>query len=235
MNAEEKSGYLKELALNLQHEGFTVGPETDGFLPVKLDDRHFCLASGSGSVRYWKEDVASEERSEALDRVTSIAEITAEYMSQLAAAPFLTANGLSGDYRLLADFNDTILAGHPTELGVQFITWDRVQNRTALEHGHYYGPGVNVKSYTAAKQDFATRSGLIPRSALFTPEQMVEIYHCCIEALAGTYPITDEQQKCLQSIVEQIERNVPDLGERLQKEQELANMEAPESGGMKFQ
>lgn len=99
MNAEEKNSYLKELALNLQHAGFTVGPETDGFLPVKLDDQHFCLASGSGSVRYWKEDVASEDRSEALDRVTSIAEITAEYMSQLATAPLLTANGLSGDGR----------------------------------------------------------------------------------------------------------------------------------------
>mgnify|MGYP007039334504 CR=1 FL=1 len=38
MNAEAKSRYFQELALNLQHEGFVVKPETEeGLLPVELD------------------------------------------------------------------------------------------------------------------------------------------------------------------------------------------------------
>ena len=48
---------------------------------------------------------------------------------QMEAAPKLTASGLTGDYRLLADFNDVVLAGHPTQYGVQFITWECGQLR----------------------------------------------------------------------------------------------------------
>ena len=34
---------------------------------------------------------------------------------------------------------------------------------------------------------------------------MIEIYHCSVEVQAGLYSITDEQEKCLQSIIDQIE------------------------------
>ena len=59
--------------------------------------------------------MTGDSRNAALDRATGIARITAEYMSQMEAAPQLTASGLKGDYRLLADFNDVVLAGHPTK------------------------------------------------------------------------------------------------------------------------
>ena len=38
--------------------------------------------------------------------------------------PQLKATDLTGDYRILADFGDAVLAGHPTERGVQFVTWE---------------------------------------------------------------------------------------------------------------
>lgn len=239
MNVEEKNRYFQELTLNLRHEGLTVKPETeDGFLPIELNGQRLCLALDSGAIRYWSEDVANDSRREALDRVTDIAGATAEYMRQMETAPQLEASGLSGDFRLLADFNDTVLAGHPTKYGTQFITWERVQNRTALHQGNYYGPGAGIDGYSATKQNFATRSGLIPGGALFTPEQLTEIYRSIHETLENTYPITDERQKCLQSIAEQIEHNVPDLEERInlsnQRELELAAAEAPEDGGMQF-
>ena len=237
MNAEEKSSYFKELAGNLQHEGFTVGPEADGLLPVELDGQRLCLAMDTGKVRYWKEDVLGDSRSAALDRVTDIVKTTAEYMSQMEAAPQLGV-GPEGDYRLLADFNNIVLAGHPTQYGVQFVTWERVQEGAALYQGDYYGPSGGADSYIAAKQDFATRSGLIPKSALFTQEQMTEVYRSIHETLDSGYPITDERQKHLESTAEQIECSVPDLAARVeqskQKELELASMEAPDSGGMQF-
>ena len=226
------SKYFRELTLNLQHAGFVVKPETDdGLLPVELDGQRLCLALDTGTVRYWREDVADDYRSAALDRANSITKATAEYMSQLAAAPQLTANSLTGDYRLLADFNGVVLAGHPTRYGVQFVTWERSSDRTSLGSGHYYGPGGGADSYTAAKRDFATRSGLIPRSALFDQKQLIEIYHCSVEVQAGLYSITDEQGKCLQSIIDQIELSIPNLGELLDQEQKI---EAPEDGGMQF-
>lgn len=226
------SKYFRELTLNLQHAGFVVKPETDdGLLPVELDGQRLCLALDTGTVRYWREDVADDYRSAALDRANSITKATAEYMSQLAVASQLTTNSLTGDYRLLADFNGVVLAGHPTRYGVQFVTWERSSDRTSLGSGHYYGPGGGADSYTAAKRDFATRSGLIPRSALFDQKQLIEIYHCSVEVQAGLYSITDEQEKCLQSIIDQIELSIPNLGELLDQEQ---NIEAPEDGGMQF-
>lgn len=168
--------------------------------------------------------------------MTDITRITGEYMSQMETAPQLTATGLAGDYRLLADFNGVVLAGHPTRFGVQFITWERVQNRTALHQGNYYGPCDGTGSYTAAKQGFAVRSGLIPRGTLFAPEQLAEVYRCIRETLESTYPITDERRKCLESTAEQIEHSVPDLPERVsrQKEMELTAMDSPHDIGMQF-
>ena len=127
MNAEEKSRYFQELTLNLQHEGFAVKPKTEeGLLPVELDGQRLCLALDSGAVRYWREGAADKHRSAALDRAISITQTTTEYMGQMEAAPQLTASGLAGDYRLLADFNGVVLAGHPTQYGVQFVTWARL-------------------------------------------------------------------------------------------------------------
>ena len=235
MNAEEKNRYFQELTLNLQREGFAVKPETEeGLLPVELDGQRLCLARASGAVRYRREDAADEHRSAALDSVISIAKTTTEYMSQMEAAPQLTASGLTGDYRLLADFNGVVLAGHPTQFGVQFITWAWVRERTGLNAGNCYGPPGGVDSYTAAKRDFATCSGLIPRSALFDQKQLLAIYHCCVEVQAGLYSITDEQGKCLQSIIDQIEHNLLNLGELLDQEMELEAAEDPESNGMQL-
>ena len=237
MNAERNS-YFKELASNLRYEGFTVGSETDGLLPVELNGQRLCLATESGGVRYREEDITDDSRRTALDRVTTVARTISEYMSQMAAAPQPTASGLEGDYRVLADFNDIVLAGHPTQYGHQFVTWERVQNRTALHQGDYYGPGAGADCYASAKRDFAVRSGLVPGDALFSPEQLTEVYRSIHEALDSGYPITDERQKCLESAAEQIERNVPDLVARAdqsnQKEVEPASMEAADGGGMKF-
>ncbi|EOS63257.1 hypothetical protein [Oscillibacter sp. 1-3] len=212
MNTEEKSRYFRELILNLQHEGFTVKPETEeGLLPVELDGQHLCFALDTGAVRYWREDAADDHRSAALDKVISITETTAEYMRQMEAAPQLTVSGLTGDYRLLADFNDVVLADHPTKYGIQFATWEWVRERTGLYQGNYYGPGIGTDSYVAAKRDFATRSGLVPRSALLTLEQLTEIYRSIRETLENDYPLTDERRKCLESTAGQIESGVPDL------------------------
>ena len=189
MNTDEKTRYFRELTLNLRHEGFTVRPETEnGLLSVELDDQCLCQVTETGGVRYRKEDVANDIRSEALDKVADTARTTAEYMRQLETAPLLTANGLVGNYRLLAEFSNVVLTGHPTSYGVQFVTWDRVQNRTDLHQGDYYGPGSGMDSYTAAKRDFVTRSGLVSRSALFTPEQLAEIYRSIHETLENAYP-----------------------------------------------
>ena len=111
-------------------------------------------------------------------------------------------------------------------------------DRSGLNAGNYYGPSGGTDSYTAAKRDFATRSGLIPRSAIFAPEQLTEIYRCIHETLDSGCPITEERQKCLESAVEQIETAVPDLDERVilsnDKELEFADMKFSQDNGMQL-
>ena len=113
----------------------------------------------------------------------------------------------------------------------------RVRERTGLNAGNFYGPPGGVDSYTAAKRDFATRSGLIPHVVLFTPEQLTEVYRSIHETLEN-FSITSERQEHLSSAAEQIERTIPDLEDRvdisLQKEEEFCDSLDPEQSGYTF-
>lgn len=135
-----------------------------------------------------------------------------EYQTLMQQAPRIKASGLEGDYRSLAEFNNVVLAGHQTRFGMEFVTWEWVQNHTSLWQGHYYG-----HNYTAAKQDFVTRSGLLPQERLFNDQQFAEVYRCIYETLESGYPITAEREKLLTESAEQIEAAVPNLEELVQK------------------
>lgn len=210
-NTEQKANYFKELTLNLQRQGFVAGPNKAGILQMELDGQPLCLILDSGTVRYQEKDVGSDSRREALERVTDIARITDEYMSQMDTAPSLKAGSLDDSYRLLADFNGTVLAGHLTKYGAQFITWDRSSDGTSLNQGHYYGPDCGVESYAAAKQDFAVRSGLLPAHLLFTKEQLAVIFDAAQNMTVLGLVSNPEQEKLLEEIMKRVEIAVPEV------------------------
>ena len=190
-----------------------VASEVDGEnLSITFDGKALCVVGASGEVHYHEEDVSGDERFAALERVIDISRSSVQYLRLLDSAPLLTADGLDGDYRLLAEFNDTVLAGHPTRLGVQFITWQRTYDGTGLWQGHYYH-----QDYKAAKEDFAIRAGLVSREKLFSPEQLTEVYRCIHETLESEYPITQERTELLKRLKGQIERSVPDLQQRVER------------------
>ncbi len=150
-----------------------------------------------------------------------------EYQKLMEQAPQIKASGLTGDYRALAEFDNVVLAGHRTRFGMEFVTWEWVQNHTALWQGHYYGD-----NYAAAKQDFATRSGLFSEERVFSNKQLAELYRCIRETLDNGYPITAGREKLLTESAEQIESAVPNLEELVQKsnEAELALTEEDDLG-----
>ena len=164
--------FLEETAIRLRQNGFTVEPIEDHHLPVCWEKGRLCRISGRGSVLYRQECVDSVRAQDALQSVIDTAKTTSEYMAILETAPRLKASGLHGDYRVLADFGSAVLAGHPTERGVQFVTWEWDFDREGVHHGHYF-----QDDYDAAKRDFTLRSGLVQKDALFEPEQLAEIYH----------------------------------------------------------
>ena len=163
--------FLEETAIRLLQNGFTVEPIEDHHLPVCWKKGRLCRISGRGSVLYRQECVDVPGAQDALQTVIDTAKMTSEYMAILESAPRLKASGLTGDYRVLADFGSAVLAGHPTERGVQFVTWKWDFDREGVHHGHYF-----QDDYEAAKRDFTVRGNLVQKGALFEPEQLAEIY-----------------------------------------------------------
>ena len=208
--------FLEETAIRLRQNGFTVEPIKDHHLPVCWEKGRLCRVSGKGSVLYRQENVDSIWAQDALQTVIDIAKMTSEYMAILETAPRLKASGLDGDYRILADFGGTVLAGTPSKYGVQFVTWDWDYDRTGVVHGHYF-----MENYDAAKRDFATRSGLIQKEQLFSPEQLTEIFRCCADSVdEDFFELTDTQEEMIRGIQQQIRACVPDLDERVRQQEE---------------
>ena len=114
--------FLEETAIRLRQNGFTVEPIKDQHLPVRWEGHYLCRISGRGNVLYRQECVDVPSAQDALQAVIDTAKMTSEYMAILETALWLKVGGLTGDYRVLADFGGAVLAGHPTERGVRFVT-----------------------------------------------------------------------------------------------------------------
>lgn len=214
------SPYFSELSLRLSKEGYTVHIGETDYLSADWQGLPLCRITADGGVRYWQEDVATPERQRACERATDLACTVREYITLLEQAPPLQAQSLTGDYRLLADFNGAVLAAHPTRLGVQFVTWDWSFDRTGLNQGNYF-----QENYAGAKQDFAIRAGLISKQQIFNQEQLIEIYRCCSDTLDAGFDLTAKQEKCIRGVQEQIAIAAPDALERI-REQEQHPMES---------
>ena len=215
-NTEQQIHYLEEICVRLHRAGFETQPLEDSQMPVYWNGVPLCRITGKGSVFYRREDVGTPQTEEALRQAEDIAARTREYMLAMETAPQLKASGLEGDYRILADFNGTVLAGTHSKHGVQFVTWDWSFDRTGLNQGNYF-----QENYAGAKQDFAIRAGLISKQQIFNQEQLIEIYRCCSDTLDGDFfDLTAEQEKVIRSVQQQIEDCVPDLAERIRQQED---------------
>ena len=222
--------YLSEVGRRLRREGFTVQPEYAGLLPIEKDAHQICNVNVHGNVSYDPDQVRRNGLEDALDQVRCIADETLTYTKQMAIAPPLAANGLSGDYRLLAEFGNVVLAGHERErgYGVEFVTWERIRDGTELWQGHYYG-----NDYAAAKQDFAVRSGLLPPQLLFTQEQLAVIFDAAQNMTTLGLVSNPEQEKFLEQIMEQVEEVVPQVIDLANELTQYPKQHEP--GGMQLQ
>ena len=191
--------FLEETANRLRQNGFTVEPIEDHHLPVRWEKGRLCRIAGKGSVLYRQECVDSVRAQDALQSVIDTAKMTSEYMAILEYAPQLKATDLTGDYRILADFGDAVLAGHPTERGVQFVTWEWDFDREGVHHGHYF-----QDDYDAAKRDFTVRGGLVQKDALFEPEQLAEIYRALAFVREQDESLSFGRDQELKELMEQV-------------------------------
>ena len=218
-NTGQQLRFLEETATRLRQNGFTVEPIEDHHLPVCWEKGRLCRISGKGSVLYRQENMDSIRAQNALQTVIDTAKMTSEYMANLEYAPRLKATDLTGDYRILADFGDAVLAGHPTERGVQFVTWEWDFDREGVHHGHYF-----QEDYDAAKRDFTVRSGLVQKDALFEPEQLAEIYRALAFVREQDETLSFGRDQDLAELMEQVGGLLPPNVPR--------QRDAPEQSGM---
>ena len=211
--------FLEETAIRLRQSGFTVEPIEDHHLPVSVEKGRLCRISGKGSVLFRQERVDDLGAQDALQTVIDTAKMTSEYMAILEIAPRLKASGLHGDYRILADFGGAVLAGHPTERGVQFVTWDWDYDREGVHHGHYF-----QENYDAAKRDFIVRGGLVQKDALFEPEQLAEIYRALAFVREQDETLSCGRDQELKELMEQVGGLLP--------ADALRQRDTPEQSGM---
>ena len=202
-NTTVRKNYFTEMAIVLRREGFEVERIADDHLSVRLNQQPLCEVKEIAGITYRHENLTSDTLVAAKDKIACM---TAEYIKQLEHAPPLNVGGLGDRYRVLADFNGTVLAAMDSKSGVQFATWDWDFDRTGVSHGHYF-----THNYEGVKQDFAIRSGLIQQSSLFSDEQLIEMYRCCADALNYGLELSNEQEKTIKSIQMQIECGMPDI------------------------
>ena len=210
-NTSRQFRYLEEVRIPLHRAGFGTLLVEGEQLPVLWNGAPLCRITGKGSVFYRREDADTPQAEDALYRVEYIAAKTLEYMTAMEAAPRLKASGLDGDYRILADFGSAVLAGHPTERGVQFVTWEWDWDREGVHHGHYFQNG-----YEEAKHDFVQRSGLLPREALFEPEQLAEMHRALAFVCEQDEGLSIGREKEIKTIMEQIKCLLPESPEQTQ-------------------
>ena len=208
-NTSRQLRYLEEVRIPLHRAGFGTLLVEGEQLPVLWNGAPLCRITGKGSVFYRREDADTPQAEDALFRVEYIAAKTLEYMTAMEAAPRLKASGLDGDYRILADFGDAVLAGHPSERGVQFVTWEWDWDRKGVHHGHYFQNG-----YEEAKHDFVRRSGLLPKEALFEPEQLDEIHRALAFVCEQDEGLSIGREKEIKAIMEQLKCLLPESPEQ---------------------
>ena len=211
--------YLEETSIRLRRMDFETMPAEDQQLPVKWNGSDLCRISGKGSVLYRQERVDALGAQDTLQTVIDTAKMTSEYMAILETAPRLKATDLTGDYRILADFGDAVLAGHPTERGVQFMTWEWDFDRKGVHQGHYF-----QDDYEAAKRDFTVRSGLVQKGTLFEPEQLAEIYRALAFVREQDESLSFGRDQELKELMEQVGGLLP--------ADALRQRDAPEQSGM---
>ena len=219
---EQKYNYFSELGIRLKYEGFQTQIQEDNMLAVMRADKRLCVVDENAGIRFRPEELAEGEEELVRGRVKDAAVTTKEYLKLMETAPTMSTGNEIDHYKMLADFNGVVLAGHESGFGVQFVTWNWDQDRKGVHWGHYYG-----RNYEGAKQDFATRSGLMPEFRVLSPEQMTEVYRSIHETLESDYPITESRRKLLESAAGQIEQSVYDLADRVNQ----SNLEEMELGG----
>lgn len=209
----ERDKYFAEITRILAKDGIKTAPIDNGRLPILLNGQSIGRVEPNGTMCLAPDDhLTMPGASYCYFHTSAVANTVNEYMTAMETASILHADGLAEEFKLLSEFNGTVLAGREmaNNYGMKFVTWDWSYGKTGLYQGHYH-----LDDYAAAKEDFAERAGLIAHNRLFSKEQLVEMYCCMSDTIDSECELSDRQIELIKKAQEQIEYFVPDLQERV--------------------
>lgn len=182
-------------------------------ITIRFGENNIFEVRAPGGVCFTPDTVRDDKFEILHDEVNAAVKTVKEYLHLMEVSPELTARDFNMPYKKLAEFNNVVLAGTEHSNGsFEFTTWDCENN--SLYHGHYYD------NYNKAKEDFAVRSGLIPKQLVFNTEELIEIYRSAVDTLEGEYDLSNEQTKILESVKGKIEDSIPCFDEKLRTSME---------------
>ena len=199
-----KERFLHEVEQKLLRKELDARLLEDGLVHVRWNEKPLCSVDRDGIVRFRPADITGPEVDRQLRTVIQTAGHVKEYMRIFERAPTLKVVGLDDTYKVLADFDDAVLAGQLGKKGAKFVTWEWDFDRKGVHAGHYF-----MENYEAAKLDFAARAGLINEQRLFSDEQLAVIRNSCEFALEDDATLSYAEEKQLHSVQEQIELLLP--------------------------
>ncbi len=202
LKQQPESIFQKEIARRLSEEGYNFSFE-NGKFSVKLN----C----GDVIKIRKDDVLhssgnfTDDGKEAFYALYHLNREVLDYCTAYEKSSELKADGLSGKYRCLAEFNGTVLAAkYNEEYGFEFVTWDRTYDGKAICQGKYF------ENYAAAKENFATRSGLIDKDKLFSTEELERIGKCVDFTMRHNGDLNFDDCECLKKLNEKISESLPE-------------------------
>lgn len=194
--------FQKEIARRLSEEGYNFLFE-NGEFSVTLDGGDV-IKVRENNVLYSSGDF-SETGKEAFYALYHLNRSVLDYCSAYEKAAPLVADGLSEKYHCLAEFGGAVLAAkYNDEFGFEFVTWDKTYDGKSVCQGNYF------ENYAAAKENFATRSGLIDKDKLFTTEELEQIRKCVNFTARHNGDLKFDDCECLKKLNEKISENIPE-------------------------
>jgi hypothetical protein len=204
---------LKEFIQRLQAEGYEPRLDEHGAGTVRDGEQSIRMIE-DGEIQFKR-----EYRPLAMS-IKKIRDEVDEYMTAyLAAAPDAAhlKDSSKLDTRTLLLFNSVELVGRQApDRTVDFVTWQHDRN-SERENGHY------LTDYTAAKQDFAVRAGLVDRDRLFTETELTVIRSNLSDYLTidGGDHVSWEQEDSIKEVIEKIDNIiVPEINTQAQEAEE---------------
>ena len=208
MNEEkviQKEQFLRETERQLRMAQVEATLEADNQIHTSWNGKPLCTVDANGTVRFSPDDIRGADEDRQLQTVTQTAAQVKEYLRIMERAPTLKAIDLDENYTILAEFDDTVLAGRMSKNGARFVTWEYDFDRRGVHTGHYF-----MQLYESAKQDFAVRAGLVNHQCLFSDEQLAVIQNACEFSMEEDITLSYAEEKLLRSVQEQIGQLFPD-------------------------